>query len=319
MGMIIIGVSEGRRVCYNLAGGDGRTCFSNDPPFNNAGGNLPQSPRRVGTQFFLFTRNGEEQIYADRLANSAYLQNRQTKIIVHGYTDSVVGWVEETASLLLDLADYNVIAVDWSPGARNINYYRCVANTRLVGAQIGLMISALQETYQIPPGDVHIIGHSLGAHTAGYAGKAISGLGRISALDPAGPGFYNNDNRVRVSETDAAFVDVLHTNGGNSLAGGFGLMDAVGTADFYVNGGETQPGCSSIGCSHNMVVSLYMETIKQRCPFRSYPCKPGNSCDSREYSCSSHQSGCARAGYFSLADGARGSYYTATTAEVPYC
>ena len=321
IGIIMIGVSEGRTVCYNLAGGDGETCFSNDPPFDNAAGYLPQSPRRVRTKFFLYTRNGEEQIYADGLVNSTYLQNRETKVLVHGYQGSIDNWAIDTAALFLDLADYNIIAVDWSPGAANLNYYKSVANTRLVGAQIGLMINALQETYQILPNDVHIIGHSLGAQTAGYAGKAISGLGRISALDPAGPAYYKNDRRVRVSITDAAFVDVLHTNGDTSLSGGLGLMDAVGTADFYVNGGQDQPGCSNNLCSHNRAVDIYMESIKQSCSFLSYPCEPGNRCISSVYSCSSPlgETRCARAGFFSSADGARGSYYTPTTAEAPYC
>ena len=319
MGTVVFEVSEGRTVCYSLAGGHGDTCFSNDPPFNNAAGYLPQSPEVVGTKFFLYNRNGDEQIYTDGLANSSYLQQRETKILVHGYRGSIDRWAIDTAALLLDLGDYNVIAVDWRSGAKKANYYKSAANTRLVGAQIGLLVNALEEIYQIPPSDVHIIGHSLGAQTAGYAGKSISGLGRISALDPAGPAFYNNDRRVRVSRRDAAFVDVLHTNGDTSLAGGFGLEDAVGNADFYVNGGKDQPGCDSNLCSHNRAVDLYMETIKQSCSFLSYPCKPGNRCILSKRRCISGDRGCARAGYFSLVDGASGPYYIDTSAEAPYC
>ena len=32
----------------------------------------------------------------------------------------------------------------------------------------------------LKPEDVHIIGHSLGSHTAGYAGSATKNLGRIT-------------------------------------------------------------------------------------------------------------------------------------------
>ena len=42
-------------------------------------------------------------------------------------------------------------------------------------------------------GRYHCVGHSLGSHTCGFAGKSLSKLGlrmsRISALDPAGPLF----------------------------------------------------------------------------------------------------------------------------------
>ena len=78
--------------------------------------------------------------------------------------------------------DFNVIVVDWSGGAKLLNYYQCVANTRLVGAQVGLLIKALDDTYKISSSNVHIVGLSLGAHTAGYAGKSVSGIGRISGI-----------------------------------------------------------------------------------------------------------------------------------------
>ena len=303
-------------MCYNLVSGDWETCFSNDPPFDNANGNLPETPRKVGTKFILFTKRGVEQIYTDGLANSRYLRKRETKILIHGYQGNIETWITDTAPLLLQLGDFNVIGVDWSLGAAKMNYYKSVANIRLVGAQVGLLVTALEETYGISPIDVHIIGHSLGAQTAGYAGKTISGLGRISALDPAGPAFYNNDTRVRISPSDAAFVDVLHTNGDTSLSGGLGLINPVGTADFYVNGGKDQPGCDNNLCSHNRAVGIYMETIRKRrfghrCSFTAYPCEPGNVCRR----CG--RKGCARGGYYSLADGASGTYYLPTTAEAP--
>ena len=339
VGMLMIGQSEsttvsmntttaegvtlapGTTVCYNLAGAEGETCFSNDPPFDNAFGFLPQSPRRVGTKFFLYTRNGEEQIYADDLASSTYLRKRKTKFLIHGYTGSIDGWIIPAVPHFLTLGDYNVIAVDWRSGALNLNYFKSAANTRLVGAQIGLMVNALKKTYKIKAKYVHIIGHSLGAQTAGYAGKTISKLGRITALDPAGPAFYNNDARIRVSRTDASFVDVLHTNGATSLLEGLGLVDAVGTADFYMNGGKDQPGCPDILCSHDRAFEYYVESVKQSCSYRSYRCEPGDDCLSMNRDCNSFWGRvfCKRAGYFSRKDHARGSYYTATTAEAPYC
>jgi len=65
----------------------------------------------------------------------------------------------------------------------------------------------------LDPGKVHLIGHSLGAHTAGYAGQRISGLGRITGLDPAEPYFQGMPTSVRLDTSDAQFVDVIHTDG----------------------------------------------------------------------------------------------------------
>lgn len=78
------------------------------------------------------------------------------------------------------------------------------------------------------PKKIHLIGHSLGSHIAGFAGKTYltlmkSRVGRISSLDPAGPCFSNVDPQLRLSKEDADFVDVIHTD-----AGVYGLDDKVG-------------------------------------------------------------------------------------------
>jgi pancreatic triacylglycerol lipase len=59
---------------------------------------------------------------------------------------------------------------------------------------------------------VHLLGHSLGAHTVGYAGERITGLGRITGLDPAEPYFQYMPPHVRLDPTDAKFVDAIHTD-----------------------------------------------------------------------------------------------------------
>lgn len=53
--------------------------------------------------------------------------------------------------------------------------------------------------------------------------------------------FYMGTNRSRdLDPTDAHFVDVLHTG-----AGILGQWGPSGHADFYINGGSSQPGCAS--------------------------------------------------------------------------
>lgn len=89
---------------------------------------------------------------------------------------------------------------------------------------------------------IHLIGHSLGAHAAGFAGSFTSArVSRISGLDPALPGFeITAGPELRLDPTDAEFVDVIHTCGGV-----LGFYEPLGHVDFYPNGGvPSQPGCN---------------------------------------------------------------------------
>lgn len=75
--------------------------------------------------------------------------------------------------------DVNVIVVVWAEGAKD-NYIRAVANTRVVGAVTANMIKLLQRSSSLTLDNVHLVGHSLGAHVAGYVGKIIPEIGRIT-------------------------------------------------------------------------------------------------------------------------------------------
>ena len=79
--------------------------------------------------------------------------------------------------------DYNVVLVDWRSGAREINYLQAVANIRVVGAQVAQLIEVFKRLYNTDPRHVHIIGHSLGSHAAGYAGEYVERIGRITGKD----------------------------------------------------------------------------------------------------------------------------------------
>lgn len=97
--------------------------------------------------------------------------------------------------------------------------------------------------------NLHVIGHSLGAHVAGFAGQQVKNklgtpLPWITGLDPAGP-LYEIPVKVpkneRLSNDDGKVVEVVHTDGGL-----LGFHSAIGTIDFYPNGGQfIQPNCSS--------------------------------------------------------------------------
>lgn len=91
----------------------------------------------------------------------------------------------------------------------------------------------------------HLIGHSLGAHVAGFAGKHLDGkLPHITGLDPAGPHFTGQQKEFRLWYTDATFVEAIHTDTQSILP--LGSAEACSHLDFYPNGGGKQPGCNSL-------------------------------------------------------------------------
>ena len=97
----------------------------------------------------------------------------------------------------------------------NLPYYQACANVRLVGSHCARFIHHIISEYGVDPDNVEIIGHSLGAHGAGYAGEALQKnhnivLGKITGLDPAGPYFTGTKPTVRLDPTDAKIVTTVN-------------------------------------------------------------------------------------------------------------
>jgi pancreatic triacylglycerol lipase len=82
------------------------------------------------------------------------------------------------------------------------------------------------------------------AHVCGFIGKNVR-RGRIDTiigLDPAGPLFSERNPDGRLDAGDANYVEALHTNGPTLLIVGAGIGRVIGHADFFANGGTSQPG-----------------------------------------------------------------------------
>ncbi|XP_071118170.1 inactive pancreatic lipase-related protein 1-like [Haliotis cracherodii] len=324
--------------CYGKYG-----CFSNASPYNNAKRFLPESPESQGIQFLLYTRTNraQAQILKEADSNSVhqshYNHAHPTKMITHGYTDNGrAQWIKQMTQELLTNADCNVIAVNWEKGAAKTNYLQAAANTRVVGAVIADMIKTLHSA-GAAYSSFHLIGHSLGSHISGYAGEIVHGVGRITGLDPAGPSFENYDPRTRLDPSDANFVDAIHTDGESLLKLGFGLMKAIGDADFYPNGGLNQPGCPAntgnhifsfvtggmskmkdgVACSHSRVLDFFTSSINNHCSYNAFPCTQHNYKQGHCTSCGSH--GCSHMGYHA-SPSKNGSFFLKTSANGPnYC
>ena len=64
----------------------------------------------------------------------------------------------------------------------------------------------------------------------------------LLGLDPASVHFITDRTDLRLDESDALYVDVIHSN-----AGVLGTTIASGHTDFWPNGGILQPGCQEPG------------------------------------------------------------------------
>uniref|UniRef100_A0A182P7C7 Lipase domain-containing protein n=1 Tax=Anopheles epiroticus TaxID=199890 RepID=A0A182P7C7_9DIPT len=223
----------------------------------------------ANVQFLLFTRSDTtdeghrlEVGNAESLTASSFRSDRPTRIIVHGWLNSKGSPIAESIrDTYLLLWDYNVIVVDWSACAMHWNYVRAVGCVPVVGQELGQLLDELQQHAGLVMETVYIVGHSLGAHIAGIAGKTVQKgqLHTIIALDPALPLFSIRQQENRIGPQDAMYVEVIHTNGGL-----LGFLHPIGTADFYPNGGTHQPGCglNVVGlCSHSRAWELFVESL----------------------------------------------------------
>uniref|UniRef100_A0A8C0VAK0 Triacylglycerol lipase n=1 Tax=Cyanistes caeruleus TaxID=156563 RepID=A0A8C0VAK0_CYACU len=246
--LFLLNAARGREVCYKRLG-----CFSDSPPWAGIPGRqlagLPSSPDAVNTNFLLYTKDNRMKYQKISATNpstikaSNFRAHRKTRFIIHGHL----------AGSMFHSEDVNCILTDWRGGSSGL-YTDAVNNVRIVGAE-------LEYLYGYSPANIHFIGHSLGAHVAGEAGRRKPGIGRITGLDPAGPLFQYTPTMVRLDPSDAKFVDVIHTHAG--------ILQTCGHLDFYPNGGKKMPGCNQLHISQG---SLQCFVKKEELTYRSFGC-----------------------------------------------
>ncbi|KAL0121396.1 hypothetical protein PUN28_006721 [Cardiocondyla obscurior] len=167
----------------------------------------------------------------------------------------------------------NVVLLDWSKYS-NGTYATVFRNAEKVGNLFAQSIRLLVDS-GLDISKIYIVGHSLGAHIASFAGKCnVFRIPRITALDPANPLFYLPG--CYLTRNDATWVDVIHTD-----KGGYGTPVSTGTADYYINSGtRPQPGCKFFGpplsntdlCSHQKSVEIYAKLKRRPATFVAKTC-----------------------------------------------
>lgn len=133
-------------------------------------------------------------------------------------------------------------------------------NTNRIGEILATGLKDLIEV--VPLENIHLMGHSLGAQIVGATGRHFTRLTgklipRITGFDPAGPCFDYGQRLTTLSGSDAAFVDIIHSNPGIA-----GQSAPTADADFFVDGRfPIQSGCSDAVCSHQRSWQYYMESV----------------------------------------------------------
>lgn len=169
--------------------------------------------------------------------------SKRTNFLIHGWTESRnKTWYEDLKNAILEKYDENVIQVDYSKAASN-RYPIAVLLSKSIARTIAKFILQMPNLLLQ---NVTLIGHSLGGQIAGFTGKEVIAItkkkiGKIIALDPAGPLFSIRTEKSRLNANDAALVEAIHTD--KTL----GDYNPVGHVDFYVNpSNDVQPGCEGL-------------------------------------------------------------------------
>ncbi|OWK05944.1 PLA1A, partial [Cervus elaphus hippelaphus] len=224
-------------------------------------------------QFLLFTPSdpscGQLVEESSDIQNSGFNATLGTKLVIHGFRalGTKPSWIDRFIGALLRAADANVIAVDWVYGS-TAAYFSAVENVIKLGLEISRFLRKLL-ALGVSESSIHIIGISLGAHVGGMVGHFYNGqLGRITGLDPAGPEYTRASLEERLDPGDALFVEAIHTDTDN-----LGIRIPVGHVDYFINGGQDQPGCYSyLICDHMRAVHLYISALENSCPLMAFPC-----------------------------------------------
>ncbi|XP_053684141.1 vitellogenin-1-like [Sabethes cyaneus] len=198
----------------------------------------------------------------DLWSHELFNDSSETVILVTGWTTNIKGLnkaIDTIYKAYQARGGYNFVVIDTSDYVDTL-YTWSAFNTNDLGKGLAQGLEELINYVQ--SSSIHLIGHSLGAHIVGTAGRQFQyktgrSVPRITGLDPANPCFNEGEALSGISRGDADFVDIIHSN-----AKVLGKRDPIGDVDFYPNGVvSVQPGCLNPACSHARAWELYAETV----------------------------------------------------------
>ncbi|XP_029409339.2 phospholipase A1 VesT1.02 isoform X2 [Bactrocera dorsalis] len=223
---------------------------------------LPFTISERNVKFFLLTSDNPTKPYelsigdVNSLNSSPFNPGGKIIVVIHGWlNDRNSPMCQTVAAAAIATNNTNVIIVDWGCIAKTPNYIYAAKSVRLVGRIVAQFLDFLCQNKPVVRYNIIVIGHSLGAHVAGFAGRfyTLGTILAIYALDAAGPLFDYCHPETRLCKSDATYVEDMHT--GSAF---LSMRESLGHASFYVNGGERQDKYAPdlFGyCSHKVTVS----------------------------------------------------------------
>uniref|UniRef100_A0A6B2EG45 Putative serine/threonine protein phosphatase 2a regulatory subunit a n=1 Tax=Phlebotomus kandelakii TaxID=1109342 RepID=A0A6B2EG45_9DIPT len=284
--------------------------------------------------FFYGPEFADHKVYelndtASVLKHPSFDTNRPTVLYLHGYLETMdVESIQVIADAYLARGDHNILILDWAELADGNYLIDAFPNLKpLASALAGHILKMAMDGMRLDK--FHVVGHSMGGQLAGYIGREVlrqsekgAKLKRITALDPAFPGFYFPLKFTgALNSKDADFVDVIHTD-----AWLYGAPFATGHVDFWPNRGKTlQPGCPKRNykmltdndlCSHRRSWRFWAESVteKNQLSFQAVKC---SSWDKFKAGDTDKSEPVAYMG-IDCPSGISGNYYLQTNGQPPY-
>ncbi|CAF4904967.1 unnamed protein product [Pieris macdunnoughi] len=216
-----------------------------------------------------------ESFFTHIVRDKLFDLKKKTVVYAEAYYDSTFDPLNKKIASLYCNMGYNVL-ISETLTVLSRHYPKSVRLSRAVGLKIGELLVKLVDN-GLDVANLELVGMSIGAHVISYAAKhliAVRGKKafKLTGLDPAGPCFRNQPPDEIFSSQDAERVSAIHTN-----IDVFGMSRAFGQVDFYVNGGEFQPGalpdpvCLAV-CSHIKALEYYTHILQYPRSFIGVKC-----------------------------------------------
>ncbi|KAF6217362.1 hypothetical protein GE061_001716 [Apolygus lucorum] len=213
------------------------------------------------------------------LKDANFDSSLKTVVCSHGFISNVNSQCIEIIRKAVQGRGFNFIGIDWGDIAMNINYPYVAGMVRPVGHCVGKFLYFLITNTGLSLQNIHLVGHSLGAHVCGHAGKWLQTergmkMDRITGVDPAGPCFNWASAEDRLDSNDAVFVDCIDTS-----KYCYGKKKSYCRINFLVHGGTiVQPPCKLLDfltafvCSHRFACDYFASSLNEENKFEGKCC-----------------------------------------------